>query len=112
IPPRDRRRRRGFNRGSLFLPSKKKGPGFASRLLPLRFEPYSAAGALPLAVFFGALTLVLVALGAAGTISNAGALSLIRTLTSPPLTSLPNSNSSASGCLIFSCTSRPIGRAP
>src|SRR6185369_4637864 len=56
--------------------------------------------------------LPLAALRGAGVISNDGALSLIRTLTSPPLTSLPNSNSSASGCLIFSCTSRAMGRAP
>jgi hypothetical protein len=51
-------------------------------------------------------------LGGAGMISKVGAFSLIRTFTSPPWTSLPNSSSAASGCLIYSCTSRPIGRAP
>src|SRR5438445_68636 len=73
---------------------------------------YSAAGASPLAFALADLAFAFDGLGAAGTISNAGALSLMRTLTSPPLTSLPNSNSSASGCLIFSWTRRPIGRAP
>src|SRR5688500_10082816 len=69
----------------------------------------AAASALAVA---SALAFALLTLGGAGVISNAGALSLIRTLTSPPLTSLPNNSSSASGCLIFSCTRRAIGRAP
>src|SRR5207237_3185623 len=53
---------------------------------------------------FGFVGLALAAFGAARVISNDGALSLMRTLTSPPLTNLPNSNSSASDCLIFSRT--------
>src|SRR4051812_49201909 len=92
-------------------------PVVPSGLLSLSRSNYSAAGASPLAFFLAgglgfAFDLVLPTLGGAGAISNDGALSLIRTLTSPPLTSLPNSSSSASGCLIFSCSSRPIGRAP
>ena len=50
--------------------------------------------------------------GAAGVSSNAGASSLMLTCTSPPLASLPNSSSSASGCLILSWINRAIGRAP
>jgi len=50
--------------------------------------------------------------GAAPVISNDGLSSLMRTTTSPPETSLPNSNSSASGCLICVWMSRASGRAP
>lgn len=49
-----------------------------------------------------ALPLFLPFFGGAGVISNASALSFKWMLTSPPFTSLPNSNSSANGCLIFS----------
>ena len=55
--------------------------------------------------FFGAL-------GGAAAISKASVPSFTCTFTSPPWSSLPNSNSSASGCLTFSWISRPIGRAP
>src|SRR6266568_4495339 len=100
-------RTNGFN----LSPPSSETPGVSPRPLFASVETYSAAGAVPPAFFlaaglsaFGfAAALPLATLGGAGVISNDGALSLIRTLTSPPLTSLPNSNSSASGCLIFSC---------
>ena len=79
-------------------------PAFLSLLLLLVYWPLISQDA---GSHYQAATLL-----TPGVISNAGAPSLIWTLTSPPSTSLPNNSSSARGCLIFSCTSRCIGRAP
>src|SRR3954468_9031932 len=95
------------------------GKGASRRAVGLADRPEEIAGpalqARPpdyFASIFSALPFFLGFLGGAETISKASAPSLSLMLTSPPWTSLPNSNSSASGCLIFSWISRPIGRAP
>src|SRR5690606_31880524 len=90
-PPRSMQTKKGGHRP----PFSQGGPRPAPHRL--RNRPYTVAGSS----FSGSAC-------TSSTISP----STTSTPTRPPLTSLPNSSSSASGRLILSCSRRAIGRAP